>query len=85
VKKSAEARGKIEMGAGATPPFDAPCVTVAGGVAPAPDHACSVMCFGHVPESEEVFCKAHALHLVVRRIGGHDPNRKRPAQTEVCW
>lgn len=51
----------------------------------APDHACSVMCLSRVSESEEVFCKAHALHLVVRRIGGHDPNRKMPAQTKFCW
>jgi hypothetical protein len=35
VKKSPEARGKIQMWR-ETPPFDAPCVTVAGGVAPAP-------------------------------------------------
>jgi len=34
VKKSPEARGKNSDGAGATPPFDAPCVTVAVGSLP---------------------------------------------------
>lgn len=80
-KVDAPVHGQSKTGTGATHYKDAWCVRVA----PAPDHACSVMCFGRVPGSEEAFCKAHALRLVVRRIGGHNQNREKCALIDFCW